>query len=130
MEMSFYWITRLDAINTTLLVFAVFSGIALGVLSIMAIVWHIGYDHKSDAYDEEKQEAKALRISSFITSIFFALFWAGAIFVPTTKEMCAIYVVNYLQTNEEAKQLPDKMIKAVNAYFDDLAKQHEEKKER
>ena len=118
--MSFYWITRLDALHTAMSVMATIAGTAFCVLVILAIVY---YGHTTyDSYEDEKRQIKTFKMSSIACGILFLASLTGAILVPTTKEMCAIYCVEYLQTNPDAKQLPDKMIKAANAYFDELAK--------
>lgn len=52
------------------------------------------------------------------------------IVLPTKKDMYIMYgvgsVVDYLQENEEAKQLPDKTIKALNAFADKYTQTKEE----
>lgn len=108
--MNFYWITRLDAINTALMVVFVLS---LIVCLICIMIYFI--DKYQDGGDNPSMR-KALWVLATVI-IISAL---GAIFIPTTKQMCAIYFVEYLQENEDAKQLPDKAIKAANAYFDEL----------
>lgn len=109
--MDFYWITRLDTINTALIVVFILS---LIVFLGCAVFYFI--DKYVDGDDNYPSMRKALWVLATVT-IISAL---GAIFVPTTKQMCAIYFVEYMQENEDAKQLPDKAIKAANAYFDEL----------
>ena len=107
--MEFYWITRLDAINTALIgIFAVSVAIF--------IVCSVFYFADISDGDEKPKMRKSLLVLATV-AIISAL---GAVFVPTTKQMCAIYFVEYMQENEDAKQLPDKAIKAANAYFDEL----------
>ena len=62
-----------------------------------------------------------------MAGLIFTLNLVGAILTPTTKEMCAVYVVDYLQTNDDARQLPDKMIKAANVYFDEMVASQDHK---
>lgn len=106
--MELYLITRLDAISTFC--------IAMAVVLISAIF--IGYILKISLYEDsiDKYLKKAFKwmVPMFI---FFSL---TAVFVPTTKQACAIYVGNYLLENEDAKEIPDKVLRLANEYLDEL----------
>lgn len=110
MSMDFYWITRLDAICTA---FTVIFAVSVAVCVVLGIVYFVDL-YSGD--DGNPQMRKTIWVSAMV-AIISAL---GAVFIPTTKQMCAIYLVEYMQENEDAKQLPDKAIKAANAYFDEL----------
>lgn len=114
--MSIYWITRLDEI----LVFCIVAAILLGIACIICFIESVS------EYNEE--ERKRVRKPVWYMLPFFVVFMLAGIFVPSTKQACAIYVVDYLQQNEDAQQLPDKMLKAANAYFDEMATKHEKTK--
>ena len=52
-------------------------------------------------------------------------------FIPTTNEALMIYgvggTIDYVKSNETAKQLPDKCVKALDKYLDNLTKEENQK---
>ena len=121
--MSFYWITRLDAI--------VLAAVLIGsvLLTIALIMFCIGL--MVDEWDWKDEDDRKRIKATMITSIVGAFFILVSIFTPNTKQACAIYFVDYLQENKDACELPDKVIKSANLYFDklieDLDKEQEDK---
>lgn len=109
--MSFYWITRLDAI----VVLAIIIG---SILSIMALIaFFIGLAEEWNKEDEDdKHKIRSVRAMGIAGFIFLLI----AVFTPDTNTACAIYFVDYLQENKDARELPDKVIKSANLYFDKL----------
>lgn len=129
-----YWITRLEGISTFFGLSALFSA------AIAIILFAIAIANKSDAdiYDEGSKTWKQhiniykkcsywakrcviiLIISSFIN-----------VFIPTTNEALLIYgvggTIDYIKSNGTAKQLPDKCIKALDEYLDNLTKEENQK---
>lgn len=110
--MSFYLITRLDAIVAVSIIFAIILLICAIVGLFMGLIE--GWFNKDN--QEDRSNVKIVR-STAIAGFFFLLM---AVFVPDTKTACAIYFVNYLQDNEDARELPDKVLKSANLYFDKL----------
>lgn len=57
-------------------------------------------------------------------AMVFAFFTIGAIMIPTQHDLIAIYglggVIDYIKSNDRAKQLPDKCIDALNKYIESL----------
>lgn len=53
------------------------------------------------------------------------------IFIPTTNEALLIYglggTIDYIKSNGTAKQLPDKCVKALDKYLDNLTKDENQK---
>lgn len=51
------------------------------------------------------------------------------IFIPTTNEALLIYgvggTIDYIKSNNTAKQLPDKCVKALDKYLDNINKEEE-----
>lgn len=97
-----YWITRLNGINVLLTIFALVSFIAAGLSLGM---W---------TCDGIKTVKKW-----FITFVTLFLFLTiSVIFVPTERDMYKIIGIggayDYLKTNQTAKGLPDKCIKALD----------------
>lgn len=108
-----YWITRLDAINGFI--------IALIVISILLIVtgivgWIVYHDNDELISSRWKRTA----IICFIICMFFAIL---KVLVPTTKEALIIYgaggVIEYVQSNETVKELPDKTVQCLDKLLDE-----------
>lgn len=108
-----YWITRLDTINGFI--------IALIVISILLIVnsiigWIVYHDDNELLSSRWKRSA----IISFSICILFALL---KVFIPSTKEALIIYgaggIVEYVQSNETVKELPDKAVQCLDKLLDE-----------
>ena len=125
-----YWITRLDVICGFLTLISVFSVIATVVLFFIGFL-RIG---EADIYPEGSQTceqhietskmylylAKRCAVAFFV-SVFINLF------IPTTNQALLIYgvggTIDYIKSNDTAKQLPDKCVKALDKYLDNLNKE-------
>lgn len=117
-----YWITRLDLISGWLVIFAVMVGIVTFISTWCYLVYRADYEK----YDYERDKrwmgffAKLFKISF---SCFFA-FCVSSILTPTTSEALMIYgvggTIDYIKSNETINQLPDKCVKALDAWVDSL----------
>lgn len=120
-----YWITRLNAIIDCLeliIVIAILAG-AFGAAAYFIM--------RNETYmDEDKKRIdkgfiKALKI--YIPTLIIAVLLR--IFIPTTNEALVIFgiggTIDYIQQNDTAKQLPDKVINALDAYLDNINKKNE-----
>lgn len=109
-----YWITRLDGINTALVVFLVIAGAFTATSTI-------GYFITKDAFDEEWNMiwSKILKVAAPSSLILTLLL----VFIPTTKEALMIYGVggtlDYVQSNKKMQQLPDKVVDAIDLFIED-----------
>lgn len=108
-----YWITRLDAINNFI--------IALIIISILLIInGIIGWIVCRDANELLSSRLKKSAIISFSICMLFALL---KVFIPTTKEALIIYgaggVIEYVQSNETVKELPDKAVQCLDKLLDE-----------
>ena len=123
--LSFYWITRLDAIwNFSLAMLVVFS-----IATILLI--SIGVIGKTTAYDKEDKDyivGTRLVRGGICSAVLVLLFSLCVVFVPTTKEMCAIYVVDYLKDNEKVQQMPEQIIDAAAAFLEEQTKDKKKNK--
>lgn len=108
-----YWITRLDAINGFI--------IALIVISILLILigivgWIVYYGDDKLILSRWRRTA----IICFIICMFFAIL---KVLVPTTKEALIIYgaggIIEYVQSNETVKELPDKTAQCLDKLLDE-----------
>ena len=116
-----YWITRLDMINGWLLAFGLISGIIMGATAIMYIVF------KSD--NDENSMGIIRSILKPSTRVFFICL-PLSILTPTKDEAMLIWgvgsTIDYIQDNETAKQLPDKVVNALDAWVESLSDDKEE----
>ena len=129
-----YWITRLDGICGFLTLIAVFSFIATVVL------FFIGLFKRGDAvicpegsktWEQNIETSKmclylAKRCAiAFFVSVFINLF------IPTTNQALLIYgvggTIDYIKSNDTSKQLPEKCVKALDKYLDNLTKEENQK---
>ena len=118
-----YWITRLSSIHDAFIfifIIAVIVAVPTGV-----IVLPIGDD--KDDYAWFKPVKKC-----FITSVVAVILSGiGLVFVPKTNEALLIYgvgtTIDYVDSNETIKQLPDKAVQALDKYLNSLNKDSENK---
>ena len=116
-----YWLQRIGALSD---LFDVVLGLAAIVFIVAAFVSCI---ESSDENVEVAINAKKYVKVSFIVVVIGVL---GEIFIPSTKEMYAIYglggTIDYIESNDKAKQLPDKCIDALNRYVDSIEKENKD----
>lgn len=114
-----YWLQRLGSLNS--LMWCMFVIGLLVLIIYLSIRLFIG---SNVFYDWEKKfvssYGKIVKKTSIITFCSLLL----AIFIPTTQEAYIIYgiggTIDYLKDNETAKQLPDKVIDALDKWIDGL----------
>lgn len=132
-----YWITRLDGICVFLNIIAVFSSMSTVVL------FFIGLIKRSDAniYNEDsktwKQHIKTSKMCLYFAKRCAIAFFVSVFinfFIPTTNQALFIYgvggTIDYIKSNETAKQLPDKCIKALDKWVDNLNEEKQENKQK
>ena len=119
-----YWLTRLDSINTFVFVSIM---ITVGVFSGTVLYCLI---ESSDSCCDEESVKKALKYIKGSCVAFFLLMLVK-IFIPTTQDALMIYgvggTIDYVKSNETAKQLPDKCFEALNKSVDSLNKEEKKK---
>ena len=113
-----YWITRLDYIQGSLIAFLILVGIAIVVATIC-------YCDGTFA-DETPRARKVLKWA--VPS--FAIALSVLCFIPSTKEGMLMYglggTIDYIKSNDKAKQLPDKCIDALTRYVDSIEKENKD----
>lgn len=108
-----YWITRLDALNNfgIMLIFLGGIGLVAGIIILMAT------SSDDDNFSSKSLKAVKIAVSTLIVGILML------VFIPTTKDAFLIYgvggAVDYIKSNDTAKQLPDKCIKALDKWVDE-----------
>lgn len=116
-----FWITRMDGINTFLITCEIFICLAFVWLAVTFLF--------ADSSEEKRTTAKG----SIYTGIVALIVGLLLVFIPTTKEMLLIYgvggTIDYIKCNDTAKGLPDKAIKALDKYLDEISKDKQDEKD-
>ena len=128
-----YWITRLDAICNFLTTIAVVCFMISTVTGIFAMNNRFeadDYEEGGKYYNCYMQKFKMF-LSYFKKFIFVTIIACLInLFIPTTNEALMVYgiggTIDYIESNETANQLPDKCIKALDKWVENL---NEEKQE-
>ena len=129
-----YWITRLTYICDFLTAVAVVSFLISALMAIFAMCNRFeanDYEEGGKYYNCYMQKFKMF-LSYFKRSIFVAIIACLInFFIPTTNEALMIYgvggTIDYVKSNETAKQLPDKYIKALDKWAENLTKEENRK---
>ena len=117
-----YWLTRIGVMGKTC---EIISIVGIVILAIGVIVLPMLFDLLEDNKDAKEATKKAIR--TFIVIWIFGVI--GNFFIPTQKEMMVIYglgsTIDYIKSNDKAKQLPDKAVDALTKYLEDIDKKEE-----
>ena len=120
-----YWITRLDGINTLL-------GLFLLISLIVFLFFFIGFliSGGEVGNDFNNNDFRVLKTSFFSSALLSIAF----VFTPSEKDMFMIYgiggTIDYIKSNDTAKQIPDKCINALDKFIDEYVNEdNNEKKE-
>ena len=132
-----YWITRLDAICCILICISVSSSFVLIVSFFLALCSRNEaetYKEYSGCWDKYMRGYKKwIRNAKRCAVIFFVSVFIN-IFIPTTKQALLIYgvggTIDYIKSNDTAKQFPDKCVKALDKWVDNLNEEKQENKQK
>lgn len=117
-----YWIQRLGVLNTASMVILVIASFALLFFILFKLIG--GFEDLSD--ELVSRVKRFIRIS--LTAVVISSI--GVIFIPTQRELYAIYgiggTIDYIKSNDTAKQLPDKVVNALDKWIDDKTKEDKE----
>lgn len=108
-ESTIYWITRLDSIKAVMqlgLLFASILPVFVAMLSAML--------------DEENKMTRRLKTILPISCVLF-LIAASSVFVPTTKEMCAIKAIPIIVNDKSVKNIPANVAELANDWIKELS---------
>ena len=129
-----YWITRLDAICAFLWIVSLLSFLLLGILLFVAKISKINAENDEENcedWNEYMQRYKECMRYAKIGVIVFLVSVFINTFIPTTKQALLIYgvggTIDYIKSNDTSKQLPDKCVKALDKYLDNLTKEENKK---
>lgn len=117
-----YWITRLDSIRALSKAFLVIS---LFAFLVCVIIYFATLGDKKPF---------PIQYAMKIASIFLLISALMLVFVPSSKEAAAIYLLPKVVNNEEVQKIPNNAVKLLNAkmeeWMDDkLGTEDKEKKE-
>lgn len=116
---TMYWIDVLGNISTVASLLAVLFVILTAIALIAMMASH---------YDEDKSIIKKWVKRTGVCAILFTLV---AVFTPSTKSMYMIYgiggTIDYLKENPTAKQLPDKVVMALDKWVDSQIEEDKDK---
>lgn len=129
-----YWITRLTCICNFLTAVAVVSFLISATMAIFAMCNKFeanDYEEGGKYYNYYIQRFKMF-LSYFKRLIFVAIVACLInFFIPTTNEALMIYgvggTIDYVKSNKTAKQLPDKYIKVLDKWVENLTKEENQK---
>lgn len=131
-----YWITRFDAIrDISSIVFALaVCAFVVGIIGWIVLKSEIAeYQHKEYYQSELKEDECKLKIFMKLLKfggIIGTICIMSLAFLPTTKEAFMIYglggTIDYVKSNDKAKELPDKVVDALTRYVDTIAKEEQE----
>lgn len=114
-----YWIQRIGALSD---LFTTMWSVSSAIGIVALICFPVIAEYLNDYKDKIIKVCKIL-IATFIVGV------VGDIFIPTTNELYAIYgiggTIDYIKSNDKAKELPDKCIDALTRYVDSIEKKEE-----
>ena len=129
-----YWITRLDAICNFLTAVAAISFLISDFMAVFVVCSRIeANDYKKGSENWNHYMQKFKMFLSYFKRFIFVTIIACLInfFIPTTNQALLIYgvggTIDYIKSNDTSKQLPDKCVKALDKYLDNLTKEENQK---
>lgn len=119
-----YWITRLESIHNTFEVLLILSIVSLGIFTFIALV-------NLDEWDSNYTKSSRKFLKACCPVLFISIL--GTVFIPTTKEALLIYgvggTIDYVKSNETAKGIPDKAVKALDKFLEEYSKDNKKQNE-
>jgi energy-coupling factor transporter transmembrane protein EcfT len=116
---SIYLIESADTIKFIFILLLIISSIAS--VTILGMLW--SYTNLEDEGFEKKSAKKWLR-NTFISNICFLIL---VLITPSTNTLYKIFgigtILEYVKNSDEAEQLPDNALKAINYYLKEIPKE-------
>ena len=117
-----YWITRIGELNTAFVVMC-----ALAFISF--VIWLVAIPA---FYTESDEGLKGVLKKWGLCSCFFLFIGIlGDVLTPSKKDALLIYglgtTIDYMKSDDKAKQLPDKAVEALTRYLDEISKEDNKK---
>ena len=116
--MQMYWLLKLDDIY---MLVSYAAALATGVFVVSFLAYKLA------GVDGNKQEQKTSGIAALVSLVCSVLLWCVVTFIPTTKQMAAIYVVPAIMNNEKIQQIGNNTLDVTNQLLN-LTKEYLENK--
>lgn len=105
--------------------------VAMVIAIIALIVLTIGYC-TFEVYNDDDRATQAAIVKWLKRSAVVIIVSAvGMVFIPSDKELMVIYgiggTIDYIKSNDKAKELPDKVVDALTRYVDSIEKEEKDK---
>lgn len=109
-----YWIAKLDTIRDACI------GAAALLAFVSVILLAVGFALKDDEEPEHKTIGRRLHWHTRWVGPAVLVFWAAAVFTPTTKQMVAILVVPAVANNEDVQGLGSDLVTLAREWMQEL----------
>lgn len=110
-ESEMYWLTRLTSLKDGVIGIGAGMMILFGTICFVALLaWFM----------EEREGAKKWIKFSLPLFMLGGLIAFSSIFIPTTKEMCAIKAIPVIVNNKQVQELPNKVVELANEWIEEL----------
>ena len=115
---TIYWISRLDHIrsfmmSTTILFTILTAASVLVLIAVASNAYYLGME-------KVKSWLRIFGISTGVAASVVILFGCARVFVPTTKEMCAIKVIPAVANCEQVQSLGSDVVDLARSWMDEL----------
>lgn len=97
-----YWITRLDNLIIAFTFLIIFSGMGICIRLIFLFL------------EPDQKSTKTTKKLMIVCIVGFCVSFTGIMFVPSTKDIAAIYLIPKIVNNEQAQKLPANLLSLLN----------------
>lgn len=109
-----YLLTRLDGIGV---VFSILFFLLIVASIITSIWWGFAIHDSCDNDDEDVKKAGKICKRIYKATVIVTII---AVLTPCKKDLAIIYGLEYITNNEEAKKLPDNVLKVINQELEEI----------
>lgn len=107
-ETEIYWITRMDYFQGAAIALGVLLSLASATFTVVAVAhWY------------EEKNSNMFKVA-FPTLLACLTILIGSMFIPNTKEMCAIKILPVIINNEGVQELPNRVVDLANEWLEEL----------
>ena len=121
-ESEIYWITRLDGIKSSCEVVAVLLALFCSILAGMLIIAII-----DEGNEQIRKRCKIALLAMLPLWLLGPGLGISSVFVPTTKEMCAIKILPVIAKDEDVQALPKEFVGLARSWMEELKPEKQDK---